>query len=145
MTGLTSARAALGVALAALIALAGCQGGEKLIPVEGQVTVADEPLTSGTVVLRPDQARGNTSLHEPRGEIDSGGRYKVMTGSQTVGAPPGWYKVTVYATVKINPQDPYSAERFLTNKKYADPATSGLEFEVKAGAPPGTYDLKLGK
>jgi hypothetical protein len=144
MTGLTSGRAALGAALAALITLAGCQGGERLIPVEGQVTVGDEPLTSGTVVLRPDQARGNTSLHEPRGEIE-GGRYKVVTGSQSVGAPPGWYKVTVYATVKINPQDPYSAERFLTDKKYADPATSGLEFEVKQGAPPGSYDLKLRK
>jgi hypothetical protein len=49
------------------------------------------------------------------------------------------------ATVKVNPQDPYSPERFLTNKKYADRATSGLEFEVKAGAPPGAYDLRLSK
>lgn len=137
-------RRAGAVALAALLALAGCQSGERLTPVEGQVVVDGKPLATGVVVYHPDKAKGNSSMHEPRGEV-ADGKYKLVTGSKTEGAPPGWYKVTVYAGVKVNPKDPYSPEKFLTDKKYADPNTSGLAVEVKDGAPPGHYDLKLGK
>src|SRR5262245_15660650 len=134
-----------GTALVALLALAGCRGEEPLIPVEGQVTVGGKPLTTGTVVYHPDPAKGNKSLHEPRGELGPDGRYQLVTGTQAVGAPPGWYKVTVYAGVKINPQDPYSPEKSLTRPKYGDQNTSGLALEVRPEAPARAYDLKLEK
>jgi hypothetical protein len=146
MTRVQRARAAgLAALTAAVLALAGCGGNDKYIPVEGQVLVGDQPLTAGTVVYHPNAAKGNTSMHEPRGEIDANGHYKLVVGTQAAGAPPGAYLVTVFASVKIRPQDPYSPEKLLTNQKYADKSTSKLEAEVRPGAPPGAYDFKLEK
>lgn len=146
MLRMRSGRPASAAALVGLLILAGCGGGgEKLIPVEGKVTVDGQPLTTGTVIFHPDTAKGNATMHEPRGELDQTGTYKIAVGTTTTGAPPGWYKVYVYAAVKTNPQDPYSPEKWLVDPKYGDAATSGLAVEVKDGAPSGHYDLKLGK
>jgi hypothetical protein len=134
--------------LAALLALAGCStgGGDRLIPVEGSVTVDGKPLTGGAVIFYPDPAKGNTSGHEPRGDIGPDGRYKITTGgTQQPGAAAGWYKVSVYSGVRTDPNNAYSPEQFLTSKKYLDKDKSGLEVEVKDGAPPGSYDFKLQK
>ena len=94
MTRLRWARAVSAAALVVLVVLAGCGGkGEVLVPVEGQVTVDGKPLATGTVVLHPDKGKGNTTMHEPRGEVEAGGKYKVVTGTKTAGAPPGWYSI----------------------------------------------------
>ena len=134
-------------ALATLTASAGCGGGgETLVPVQGRVTQADgQPLAVGTVILHPDASKGNATLHEPRGTIDKDGTYEAVVGSRAVGAPPGWYKVTVYAGVPSNPKDEYSPEKLIIDKKFTDPSTSGIAFEVKPGAPPGAYDILLAK
>src|SRR5437588_5719848 len=71
----------------------------KTFPVEGRVTINQEPLTAkSTVVLfKPDAAKGNTSTFEPVGTVDENGNYTLMTQGKK-GAPPGWYKVVVTAT-----------------------------------------------
>src|SRR5262245_48110528 len=97
-----SVRALAGLLLAlALVAagavLPGCGGpAEEFFPVTGQVTLDGKPLKVGSVSFRPDAARGNASLHHPTGEIDDQGRYTLVTVGRK-GAPPGWYKVLVFA------------------------------------------------
>src|SRR4051812_13406743 len=84
--------------LAVLLVLSGCKKDEteSFLPVTGKVTLDGKPLTVGTVSFRPDVTRGNTSMHIPTGEIDAQGNYTLVTIRKN-GAPPGWYKVLVFA------------------------------------------------
>src|SRR5436309_2770180 len=55
------------------LVLAGCGGAGdgNRVPVVGKVTFPDgKPLHRGVVIFAPDGAKGNESLHEPRGPID---------------------------------------------------------------------------
>jgi hypothetical protein len=129
--------------------LAGCgQDGIKLAAVEGKVMLGGRPLatdshTTGWVILHPDKAKGNQSLEEPRGPIDSEGNFRISTGTRP-GAAPGWYKVTVDAAKVIDPANPYhSASGFLMPERYLDKEKSKLTFEVIDKAPAGAYDLTL--
>src|SRR5688572_8282919 len=98
--------------------------------VEGEVKFAGKLLTKGTVILYPDESKGNTTKHEPRAAIEADGRYKVLTHPRQ-GAPPGWYKVAVIVTEPSDPKDLYSLPRWLIPEKYGKPEESGLSFEVR--------------
>src|SRR5262249_50069993 len=68
---------------------AGCgdpSGVGTTVPVVGKVTADGQPVKAGTVSFRPDKSKGNTTVHEPFGEIDSQGNYKLFTGKKE-GAP----------------------------------------------------------
>ena len=130
------------VAAVFLAGLAGCGKKGGLCPVEGNVTVGGKPLTTGSVIFKPDADKGNTSKHEPRGTIDSEGHYQLVTANKP-GAPPGWYKVAVVAAVP-NPDNMYAPPKdYLVPSDYLDANTSGLSFEVVADPAPGAFDLKL--
>src|SRR5215469_15494438 len=82
-----------------LLALAGC-GGPKRVPVSGQMTLGDQPLTTGRVFFSPDVSKGNNARVACVGRLDDQGRYELYTTGITPsetgkGAPPGWYKVTI--------------------------------------------------
>ena len=135
--------------LAAVVSLPGCgQERSNLTPVEGVVMLGTKVLatdahTRGTVVLYPDQSKGNESLEIPRGSINSEGKFKILTGMKE-GVAPGWYKVTVDAAKVIDPKNPYhSASGFLMPLHYTDKDESNLAFEVVDKAPEGAYDLRL--
>src|SRR5438094_4956125 len=65
------------------------------VPVAGKVAFKDgKRLPRGVVVFAPDGAKGNASLHEPRGVIDGEGSYKLLTTPKLKGVSPGWYIVT---------------------------------------------------
>jgi hypothetical protein len=134
------------LALAALLLAVGCGSGPKLIPVEGQVTVGGQPLKTGTVTFHPDTSKGNTAKypHFPLGTIDPSGKYSLSTGGKP-GAPPGHYKVAVHAAVPSDPKDEYSEPRLLIDEANTSPETTAHTAEVKAGASPGSYDVKLTK
>ena len=126
---------------------AGCAKDEvgPLVPVKGTVTIDGQPLTTGSVVLQPDTSKGNSTAHEPRGEIDGDGNYVVMTAGRT-GAPAGWYRVSVVSQLSTaTEKDPYAAPKSNIAAAFNNPSTSRLGFEVKAGAVPGEYDLKVTK
>jgi hypothetical protein len=131
---------------AALLAAwpAGCERGPKLVPVNGQATVDGEPLTTGTLVLKPDRDKGNTSPLEPAGMINPDGTFRVYTNYKP-GAPVGAYKVGVQASVPINPGAEYPTYRSLIDKRYNDAATSGLTLDVVERPAPGAYDLRLNR
>jgi len=116
------------------------------VPVVGKVTFKDaKPLPRGTVIFAPDGAKGNASLHEPRGVIDAQGNYKLMTTLRLAGASPGWYIVMIIS------QEPYDDSKsswdppWLINRKYGSRQTSGLGVEVVDKAEPGHYDFQVTK
>jgi hypothetical protein len=125
-----------------VFALAGCGRGETAIPVKGKVLLDGQPLTVGTVIFTPDAARGNTSLHEPRGKLDANGNYQAFQTKDRAGMTPGWYKISVTAQRLKDPNDRYSFESVIPTH-YANPETSGLALEVVENPAPEAYDLAL--
>ncbi len=124
-----------------LTGLAGCSGqGEKYHPVKGKILVDQKPLTTGSIALHPDPAKGNTSTAIPSASISSDGTYEVFTNGKP-GAPLGWYKVTVVAE-----ETPDSAHPEQVKSQVAtfcgDPATTPLALEVVAEPRAGAYDLQ---
>lgn len=84
-------RRLFGVAAFAAFLMVGC-GGEKLLPVEGNVTAADKSLEKGNVTFHPDADKGNKKAlaQLPIGNVTSG-KYSIATGGKP-GAPAGRYK-----------------------------------------------------
>jgi hypothetical protein len=114
------------------------------VPVVGKVTADGQPVKAGTVSFRPDKSKGNTTVHEPYGEIDAQGNYKLYTGKKT-GAPVGWYRVAVFAGEPVEVGNLSGQAKWYANPKYATADTSELALEVVATPAPGAYDLKLSK
>jgi len=138
------------MAMAACLVMVGCgkePGDEgKRVPVAGRVTFKDgRPLPRGVVIFSPDGAKGNPSSHEPRGEIDAQGNYKLSTTARLDGVRPGWYKVAIVA------QEPYDERKsdwdppWLINRTYGNREKSGLAVEVIENAEPGRYDFRVSK
>lgn len=114
------------------------------VPVVGKVTADGEPVKAGTVSFRPDKSKGNTAVHEPYGEIDAQGNYKLFTGKKE-GAPVGWYRVAVFAGEPVEVGNLSGQAKWYADPKYASADTSGLAVEVVEAPAPGAYDLKLTK
>jgi hypothetical protein len=110
------------------------------------VAVAGQPLTSGSVSFHPDASRGNTSQHHPTGTINADGTYQLYTTGKK-GAPPGWYKVLVFATEKSGPNGGAhpGMPSSLVHARYGSEKTTDLVIEVVPQPPPGAYDLTLNK
>jgi hypothetical protein len=76
------------------------------------------------------------------GIVDESGRYQLSTGSKE-GAAPGDYLISCLATKIIPAKEPGSAPggRSLTDPKFANAKTSGLQFTVSPGN--NEYDIAL--
>jgi hypothetical protein len=122
-----SHRRLLALVAAALAFLAGCEGGESLMPVRGKISYRGIPLRSGFVVFSADAERG-TDGPIASGSIDSDGTYSLKTGEKE-GIAPGWYRVTVAAVADNRSEVPIE----LIPDKYRDPQLSGLHCQVKRG------------
>jgi hypothetical protein len=115
----------------------GC-GGPNAASVSGTVTLDGQPLTTGMVSFYPDGGSGAPAT----GQIDSGGRYSLSTGTDT-GLSPGKYTAIVVATKE--PPQPYDKTGAeippipITPAKYGNANTSDLKVEVK----PGKNDVPL--
>ena len=135
--------------VAACFVLTGCrQSGDEgnRLPVAGKVTFKDgKPLARGVVIFAPDGAKGNASLHEPRGPINADGNYILSTAARLDGVSAGWYIVTIIA------QEPYDESKsswdppWLINRKYGNRQTSGLAVEVIENPEPARYDFLVTK
>jgi hypothetical protein len=125
--------------LAVALASAGCAGEPKRVPVKGKLMVKGKALPAGLVVFIPDADKGNASPGELRARSDEKGVYELSTDGKP-GAPPGWYRVTVWAMKEPNVAKP---PEWLAHSRYTDPRTSGLAVEVKEDAPAGAYDFDL--
>lgn len=134
-------RATSVAALLALTAFVGCDSGVKTVPVEGTVTLGTEPLKEGSIAFHPDSAKGNGFGSPVSGTVENG-KYKLAIDGKD-GAPLGAYKVTVTATVKVDPKDEYSITKSIIAEKFTVPANTPLTAEVKSGG--GPYDFKVSK
>jgi hypothetical protein len=118
----------------ALVLTSGCgSSGPETGEVKGIVQLDGEPLTSGIVTFTPQGGRSAT------GFIKSDGTYRLTTYHDGDGALPGKHTVTI-TPGGTGPQakpdyesDRPSAVKSPIPAKYANPADSDLEFEVKAG------------
>jgi len=107
-----------------LVGAAGCGKGYQRV--QGKVTFEDgAPLTKGMVVF---EGLGEAPV-TARGDVGRDGSYRLGTDRPGDGVPPGKYRVLITPLVE-NPDAP---ERPAFDPRYTSFATSGLEFEVKAG------------
>ena len=124
------------VALLGCLSSTGC-GSSLGSHVSGEVTLDDDPLTTGLVVFYPVE-KGAAAM----GEIQSDGTYQLMTG-RTSGLATGEYVVAVRARMPPSTAEQQTevAGRMLVPARYADQKRSGLRFKVEPGG--NRIDLHL--
>jgi len=119
------------IMLASLLAaaVAGC-GGSEGARVSGKVTFADgSPLTKGTVVFSSGEFTARADI--------------AKDGSYSLRAKPGAYKVFITGAVEESSGGQYMApQKPLVDRKFTDPAASGLECDVKGST---TFDITVAK
>jgi hypothetical protein len=106
-----------------LLLLIGCSGEVKLVPVEGTVTYAGQPLPAGVIVFCPDTDRGNEGPLA-QAAIGPDGRFVLQTEGKP-GAVPGWHRITL-----SSPPLPQLGVASLP-ARYCHPDLSGQSFEIK--------------
>lgn len=124
------ARLVLGAALAAaFLTLTGCDGGPKIVPVSGMVTIDGQPLTYGHVQVIP------TGWRPASGRIGGDGRFTLTTTVPGDGCVVGTHPVAVLAGESISPE----TMKWHAPQKYADISTSNLKVTITGP----TDDLKI--
>jgi hypothetical protein len=137
------------------VLLAGCSPSPpipKLYPVQGTILVGEKVVKEGTIQLRANQAKGNTTWEQPCGALGADGTFELMTNDKP-GAPPGWYKVLVMAdNFKVvdpppSPVWPDYPKGFLrkplVHERYLYFNQTDLEIEVVENPPEEGYVLRL--
>ncbi|MBM3965148.1 MAG: carboxypeptidase regulatory-like domain-containing protein [Planctomycetes bacterium] len=135
----------VGITIAiALLAVSGCGGGERRVPVfktSGSVVRADgSAVPNALVVLHATGAA--SSVPKPRGTTDDQGRFQLTTYEVDDGAPVGQFTVTVEQWIRDDPNLPPSNHLVAT---LAKPESSGLQASITQGAneiPPLTVQNK---
>lgn len=102
----------------------GCSEGEPaLVPLAGTVTYNKRPIPMGKLVFHP-QFPGPGWM--PVAVVDDSGTFEASTRQQGDGVLPGRYIVTVV----WRPGSDDEESPNLLPARYADPKTSGLDFEI---------------
>lgn len=110
--------------------LSGCSDGRpRRVPVSGRVLIDGEPLSYGTVMLVPQDARPSTA------PLDAQGRFMMNCFEEGDGAVLGTHRVGVSAVKPLSG----SSQKWLAPKRYVDYNNSGLEVEITGP----TDDLKI--
>ena len=120
------------VAVAVLVVLSGC--GVRVATVTGKVTLKGrQPPERATISFDDVDTHHNASS-----PIGADGSYKLTSG-EGEGLRPGKYKVSVQPPYAKDSSEPRPAPTF--HAKYQNPATSGLEKEVKSGTNEFNFEL----
>ncbi len=114
--------------LAFLAGVPGCGGGR--YPVHGRVVYEDgSPVTEGMVI--GEKAEGDRRV-KAQGSLKSDGTFSWGTLSPGDGAEPGKYRVVVVARA-VGEKEASQGVRPAVDRKFSNPQTSGIDFEVKPG------------
>lgn len=141
---------ALGVSLAALVAVGVCGCGDqrpKTVAVKGSVVYNNSPVEGAAVMFQRDGARPAT------GQTDEEGNFTLTTFGENDGAIPGEYVVTITKmesapepTGEVGREPPKAAAskpKSLLPVKYSEPKSSDLKETVSAPGPNEfTFELK---
>jgi hypothetical protein len=106
--------------LGCLLLLAGCSDRPEIVPVSGKVMIDGQPLTHGTVMVIPENARASF------GTIGSDGTFSLTCYEEGDGCVPGTHKVTVSAVEALSS----SKQKWHAPKKYTEVDTSGLTIDI---------------
>ncbi len=120
-----------------LLLLAGCgKGKPETVPVTGEVIYKNGPVEGAEVTFAPEGAA------LAMGRTDAAGKFTLRTFEEGDGAVPGSHRVTVVKNVpqSTRPENPYPVTKNALPARYAQPAQSGLIFEVK---PSGENHFRL--
>lgn len=131
----------------ALIVLVACGCGGKpkelLHAVKGRITFDGQPLPRGSVTLRPESTQ--TTWHQPTGVVEPAGEYVIYTNGRP-GAPPGAYRVIVFATeaaVNTDGSARPGLPKSLIPLRYNQFEQTSLRVDVVAQPTAKAYDLEL--
>jgi hypothetical protein len=126
-----SSRTQLTALTVALLLLAGCDSGPKIVPISGQVLIDGKPLQFGYVRFIPQDSRLSG------GALDAQGRFKLTCLREGDGAVIGRHMVEILS------QKPLSDTKiqWLAPKKFADHSTSGLSYDVAGPADNVQFNL----
>lgn len=110
----------------------GCGRGHQLdtAPVQGRITLDGQPVPKGSVVFSPEKGRGAMGI------LREDGTYTLSTYGEGDGAVMGKHTVTVISNEPVPGLDPDDIDtpiRWLVPRRYTDPSTSGLQFEIEPG------------
>lgn len=129
----------------AITLLIGCRPLPKEIlhPVQGRISLDGKPISRGAVTLHP--AVPGTTWHQPTGMIEPAGQYVVYTNGRA-GAPPGSYRVVVFATeATMTPEGTArpGLPKSLIPARYNQVDQTPLQLNVVAHPASKGYDLEL--
>ena len=113
----------------------------KLQRVEGVVTLAGQPLTSGQIRLFPDSTTGARGP-SVGGVIHHDGRYELFGPRGLSGAVPGRYRVAI-STGTIRSDERSEPTGMTVPFEYSRPDTSGLAIDVALSSGPLRCDFHL--
>jgi hypothetical protein len=120
-----------------VLLLIGCsQGKPDTVPVTGEVIYQNAPVEGAEVTFSPEG--GALAM----GRTDAAGKFTLRTFEEGDGALPGSHRVTVVKNVAqpTRPDNPYPVTKNMLPARYAQPAQSGLTFEVQ---PSGENHFRL--
>ena len=103
-----------------------------LMAARGRTPFRGDPVSGGLIVFAPNPERGSDGP-VATATIDEDGSF-TLVGPDGKAVPPGWYRIAI--APKAGTIDAPTAERPYPGlpARYRNPALSGLEREVKAGA-----------
>jgi hypothetical protein len=119
-------RATLAVGLA-LVAIAGCGGGDAdelpTVRVSGILTVEGKPVSQATVHFVPAKGRPATGIVKD-------GKFTLTTYNEGDGVIPGKNRVSVEVVEEVPTKDGDTTAKSLIAPKFINPDTSGLQIDV---------------
>jgi hypothetical protein len=128
-------------ALAAVLSVAGCGPGEKLVEVKGKVTAGGEPLANCVVTYIPEDPAAKDKAR-PISMTNEKGEYALVTNGKP-GAPLGKYTVVVSTSAPQPGTTPTTQGAQGLDPKYSDSAQTDQHKEVVDKPEAGRYDLSL--
>lgn len=129
----------------AALLFVGCDRGPYMVNVSGTVTLDGAELADAAIALYPIE-EGPIAV----ANSDEQGRFALVTGDRQ-GVIPGKYRAAVFKTellgVNLSRPGDYTGvtEKWITPKRYNNPETSELVYEVLHDTPDLNIELKGGK
>jgi len=116
--------------LLAIISLAGCSGGDGVVPVAGIVTLDGTPLIEATVAFDPVRGGSGTVYVAT---TDTSGEYALKDLDGSAGAPPGSYRISISTAKPLSPGPVNEDTKFSPERVPAKYLSGQLTFDVPPG------------